>query len=150
MTKSKEQSALPYVFVVSEPHSRTSYRTYIKLVNSSLLEVIYEVIARTEPEMGALDGLSPAFWKLLVRSFLKFMYVILNLMLLGAHTKLTPKSSKHNHFHIIFFKFFFAVVDRKHERTLRVFVRKTSLITSMIDLYENRDSQICKSLSGHK
>jgi hypothetical protein len=141
---------LPYIFLVSKPHSRTSYRTYIKLVNSSLLEVIYEVIARSEPEMGALDGLTPAFWKLLVRSFLKFMYVILNLMLLGAHTKLTPKSSKHNHFHIIFFKFFFAVVDRKHERTLRVFVRKTGLITSMIDLYENRDSQICKSLSGHE
>jgi hypothetical protein len=42
------------------------------------------------------------------------------------------------------------VVNRKHERTLRVFVRKTGLVTSMIDLYENRDSQICKSLSGHE
>jgi hypothetical protein len=66
----------------------------MKLVNTSFLEVIYEAVVSGVPGPRMLSVLSPAFWKLLVRSWLKFMYVILNLMYIGAcHAKLTPRAA---------------------------------------------------------
>lgn len=41
--------------------------------------------------------------------------------------KTYTKSSHHSQFHVIFLKFFFAVIQEDDERTLKIFVRKKVL-----------------------
>ncbi|CEP06908.1 hypothetical protein [Parasitella parasitica] len=102
-------------------NDRQSINTKIAPLTTSdldLLDIIYQTLYNANEKTQMLASTPPAFWKILVNSFFE-------------------KASS-NIYHTLFYRIVCLTLAINYEPTLIVLVRKQSLITRMIDAYQDR------------
>ncbi|KAI7868965.1 hypothetical protein BDF14DRAFT_1789889 [Spinellus fusiger] len=104
--------------IVNNRHSLVTQLCPLTIVDLDLLEVIYQTLMHAQDPTSALDTITPAFWKILVNSFIE-------------------KSSS-TIYHTFFFRFFHRVLSIGHEPALEQLIRKQRLVRRLIDVYEDK------------
>lgn len=84
-----------------------------------LLAIIYQTLYTANEKVQMLASTPTAFWKILVNSFFE--------------------KATSNIYHTLFYRIVYLTLSINYEPTLIVLVRKQSLITRLIDAYEDKE-----------
>lgn len=105
------------LFISDRRHSNT-HSTPLTTSDMDLLDIIYQTLYNANEKTEMLASTPSAFWRILVNSFFE--------------------KSASNIYHTLFYRIICLTLAINYEPTLVVLVRKQSLITRLIDEYQDK------------